>query len=338
MPNRVVFNLLLSTLLPACSVTLAAAQIQGLASGFQVQITLSQKAAAKLNSQSQGMVLIAAYSSNAAPGADTSNGKLDLGRQTMDIPGRSETVRMNGPQIPDRIVESIRGPVLVNLTAQSGSIHSSAPGSSGNLLNCNSFDGTFQDAIQTMPVLHCSLPTETDANQNSTPQSIPPDRIADSYAIYTMLVPGSAANTIAQTPTQNWRLADTTINISDMNPAVPPNGQLNPPPDNEHAFIEAVHDYNTRKNERFHLDAASFHPAPPFPLIDGQQARNIQQSGSPDTGITFFSAVYFDSKQTAALVYVNLWCANLCSAGQWVYLEKHGGQWVRRSGLTIGGG
>ena len=51
----------------------------------------------------------------------------------------------------------------------------------------------------------------------------------------------------------------------------------------------------------------------------------------------FFSAVYFNQNLTAALVYVNVWCASLCAAGQWVYLEKHGGQWVRRSGLTIGG-
>lgn len=345
MKNRAASKRLLSVVLPACCIPLAAAQIQGLASGFDVQITLSQKAAAKLSSQSQGMVLVASYSANVAPNAtsgaatqtQSQPGKLDLGHQTMDIPGRAETVRMNGPNIPDRIIESIRGPVLLSLTAHSGSIHSSAASTSNNLLSCNSFDGTFQDAVRKGPVLHCSLTTENDVSTNSTPQSIPPDRVADSYAIYALLVPGSPHNTIAQTPTQNWRLADTTINISDMNPAVPPNGQLNPPPENPRGFDEAVHDYNTRKYERFHLDAASFHPAPPFPLIDSHQASNIRQSGSPNTGITFFSAVYFDSHLNAALVYVNLWCANLCSAGQWVYLEKHNGQWVRRSGLTTGG-
>ena len=333
MKNRATFNRLFSILLLACSIPLVAAQIQRAASGFDVQISLSQNAAAKLASASQGIVLIAAYSANAAPGAQS--GHIDLGRQTMDIPGRPETVRMNAPTIPDRILAEIKGPVLVNLTAHSGAIHSTA---SSNLLNCNSFDGNLQAAVHTMPVLHCSLLAENDSAGGGAPQSLPPDRVADSYAIYSMLVPGSPGDTIAQTPTQNWTLADTTINISDMNPAIPPNGQLSPPPDNAHAFIEAVHDYNTRKYERFHLEAANFHPAPPFPLINSQQASNIRQSGSPETGVTSFSAVYFNNKQTAALVYVNLWCANMCSAGTWVYLEKHDGQWVRRSGLTTGGG
>lgn len=94
MKNRAASKRLLSVVLPACCVPLAAAQIQGLASGFDVQITLSQKAAAKLSSQSQGMVLVASYSANAAPNAATQTqsqpGKLDLGHQTMDIPGRPE--------------------------------------------------------------------------------------------------------------------------------------------------------------------------------------------------------------------------------------------------------
>jgi hypothetical protein len=47
--------------------------------------------------------------------------------------------------------------------------------------------------------------------------------------------------------------------------------------------------------------------------------------------------VYFDTKHAAALVYMNDWCAHLCSAGTWVYLEKHGGHWVRRSGVVSGG-
>jgi hypothetical protein len=51
-------------------------------------------------------------------------------------------------------------------------------------------------------------------------------------------------------------------------------------------------------------------------------------------GVTFFSQVFFNSAQTAALVYMNNWCANLCAAGEWVYLEKHGSRWVRRSGIT----
>ncbi len=60
-----------------------------------------------------------------------------------------------------------------------------------------------------------------------------------------------------------------------------------------------------------------------------------QWAGYP--GVTYFSEVYFDSKHQAALVYMNDWCAHLCASGSWVYLEKHGGQWVRRSGVTTPG-
>ncbi len=49
-------------------------------------------------------------------------------------------------------------------------------------------------------------------------------------------------------------------------------------------------------------------------------------------GITYFSEVYFNIAQTAALVYILDWCGNLCSQSEWVYLEKQNGVWVRRSG------
>ena len=49
-------------------------------------------------------------------------------------------------------------------------------------------------------------------------------------------------------------------------------------------------------------------------------------------GITFLSEVYFNTAQTAALVYILDWCGNLCSQSEWVYLEKENGVWIRRSG------
>jgi hypothetical protein len=129
-------------------------------------------------------------------------------------------------------------------------------------------------------------------------------------------------------------MADTTVNVNDMNPAVPPNGELKPPPNNAQAFNEAVHDFNVRKYQRFRLQPDSFHPPRPFPLINENQVSQLRNPGSGQAGVIFFSAVYFNANQTAALVYVNNWCANMCSAGQWVYLEKQNGQWVRRSGIV----
>jgi len=171
--------------------------------------------------------------------------------------------------------------------------------------------------------------------RSADPAPIPAQRAANSYAIYSLLLPGAAEDRIAPTKARDWVVADTTINLTDMNPAIPPNGQLTPPPDNPKAFEEALGDFEARKYERFQITAKGLgresHPR----LIDQQRVDSIRQSGQG--GIVFFSAVYFNHAQTAALVYVNQWCANLCSAGQWVYLEKQGGHWVRRSGITNGG-
>ena len=59
---------------------------------------------------------------------------------------------------------------------------------------------------------------------------------------------------------------------------------------------------------------------------------DMQSAYSNYLGITYFSEVYFNVAQTAALVYVLDWCGNLCSQSEWVYLEKQNGTWVRRSG------
>lgn len=173
------------------------------------------------------------------------------------------------------------------------------------------------------------------AEGSADPAPIPVQRAANSYAIYSLLLPGGPLDKTTPTHARDWVLADTTINITDMNPAIPPDGQLTPPPDNPRAFEEAVGDFEARKYERFQLTAEGFgHESHPR-LIDQQRVDSIRQTGHG--GIVFFSAVYFNHAETAALVYVNQWCANLCSAGQWVYLEKHGGHWVRRSGITRGG-
>jgi hypothetical protein len=179
---------------------------------------------------------------------------------------------------------------------------------------------------------------------------IPADRAADTYAIYGMLLPGEPFNSMPPNQTGRWAIADTTISIVDMNPAIPPDGQLKAPDDNAKAFREALHDYEARRYQRFRLSAQDFHLTHPFSLLTDAQVGELRQARSSVTadsglqgqyagypGVTFFTQVFFNSDQTAALVYRNNWCANLCSGGSWVYLEKHGGKWVLRSGITAPG-
>ncbi|MGB7134123.1 MAG: hypothetical protein WBD46_02480 [Acidobacteriaceae bacterium] len=156
---------------------------------------------------------------------------------------------------------------------------------------------------------------------------MPPDRAEDSYAIYALLM--GDRNWPACQPGATRAIAEVTVNDPDRDPRVPPQGQLKPPPDNPNGFNEAVGDYEANKNIRVKLDEEGFRPQHSFPLVDPQAAKSA--------GTTYFSEVYFDKKHRAALVYMSEWCANLASAGTWVYLEKQGGQWVRRSGIVVPG-
>lgn len=170
------------------------------------------------------------------------------------------------------------------------------------------------------------------ATHDSGPAQIPAKRAADSYEIYSLLLPGGPLDKTTPTKARSWAVADTTVNITDMNPAVPPDGLLKAPADNRKAFEQALRDYEARKYERFRLTTNGFGSGHSPQLIGQDRVDAIRDSGQG--GIVFFSAVYFNKTQTAALVFVNTWCANLCSAGQWVYLEKQGKQWVRRSGVS----
>ena len=175
---------------------------------------------------------------------------------------------------------------------------------------------------------------------------MPADRSADSYAIYSLLMPGQPFAQLPADQNAHWAIAGVTVNTDDRNPAVPPDGQLKPPPDHEKEFREALLDYQANQYVRIELTQKEFRIGHDFSLLSpdevasfreaktGSQAQS-QFDGYP--GITFFSGVYFDAHHDAALVYMNDWCAHLCASGTWVYLEKHGGKWVRNSGIVVPG-
>lgn len=169
----------------------------------------------------------------------------------------------------------------------------------------------------------------------------------NTYAIYSLLMPGVPFQTMSPSQAPHFAIAAQTVNIDDMNPAIPPDGQLQPPPNNAQAFREAVQDFYTRQYERTRI-AHQLQLDRPYTLLDPAEIAELRETlagidpgselkdkwaGYP--GITYFSEVYFDSTHTAALVYMNNFCANLCANGQWIYLEKQGKQWVRRSGLNV---
>jgi hypothetical protein len=170
---------------------------------------------------------------------------------------------------------------------------------------------------------------------------------ADAYAIYSLLMPGVPFAGMSPTQAPHLAIAGTTVSIEQMNPAIAPDSELQPPPNNQEAFSEAVQDFHTRRYERIHLED-QLKLDRPYTLLSADDVGELRETlagidpgsqlqskwaGYP--GITYFSEVYFNSAHTAALVYMNNFCANLCANGQWIYLEKNGEQWVRRSGLNI---
>jgi hypothetical protein len=172
----------------------------------------------------------------------------------------------------------------------------------------------------------------------------PPDRLPDTYLIYSMLMPGQVFMDMDSGQNQPWVISNMTVNEDDINPKLAPEAVLQAPSDNAGDFQEAVSDYNQRKKEHIAL-TRRFHLSRPYVLLPAEEAAQFRASRTdPDTnsdaqetyggylGITYFSEVYFNIAQTAALVYILDWCGNLCSQADWVYLEKQNGVWVRRSG------
>jgi hypothetical protein len=205
--------------------------------------------------------------------------------------------------------------------------------------------GLFVASPQATPNRKAPMPT---GPEGAIP--MPADRADDSYAIYSRLMPGEEFARMAPELNAHWAIAEITVNEDDRNPAVAPQTQLKPPPENPRGFEEAVQDYEANKSARIELTKSPFHLDHDFSLLPPQQVAALRaaKSGPQVTsqaraqwagypGITFFSEVYFDAKHRAALVYMNDWCAQLCAAGTWVYLEKQGGQWVRRSGIVVPG-
>jgi hypothetical protein len=199
-----------------------------------------------------------------------------------------------------------------------------------------------QPQQQAAPASHPKSPDENGDH-------IPSDRAKDSYAIYSLLMPGKLFEHIGTTSASRWAIAEKTITFSEMNPRIDPRGALKPPPGNEAAFHQAVQDFEQSREISYTLQPR-LHLDHPYDLLSPAQVRELRETRSaaaPDSrqraryaaypGVTFFSAVYFSKDQKAALVYVNDWCGVLCAQGQWVYLEKINGEWQRKSGITVPG-
>jgi hypothetical protein len=140
-------------LLLACPIEAAADRF-----AFTVQVTLSNRAAAKLVQASEGIIVSASYAGNPIPTAAMHAdeiGQIDLGTENVEAPRKAGIVRVTGRNIAQDHLAWIKGPVLLNVN-----VYTARHSGPDNILACDFFDGKLEDAMRKPVALHCSLIVE----------------------------------------------------------------------------------------------------------------------------------------------------------------------------------
>jgi hypothetical protein len=185
--------------------------------------------------------------------------------------------------------------------------------------------------------------------------TMPSDRLADSYAIYSHLLPHGQIEG-AEWKLTFWLLEETTVATvpadhpcdsgSDTSESVMssnPHRDIHPPADQETAFRALLADFDAHCHERIQLTADYLHTNLPVHLADQAASKRLEAAEfqtRPSTatsakqnefagaaGIHSFSQVYFTPDHSVAMVYTGLWCGGLCGMWRWVVLERKDGQW-----------
>ncbi len=125
--------------------------------GFDVNVTLSRKAAAKLASQKEGIVAFADYYGDPKRSAEkraNEIGQISLAPQDEEvaIPGIGGRARISGAKVDPKRLDWLAGPVKVNVN-----VASARKSSSDNLLGCDFIDGPLSQCQKEPVALHCAL-------------------------------------------------------------------------------------------------------------------------------------------------------------------------------------
>jgi hypothetical protein len=186
-------------------------------------------------------------------------------------------------------------------------------------------------------------------------QSMPADRAADSYEIYSQLLPGDQIEW-GDAQRSQWLMEDVTKAVVLDSPCASDGmmaGSMNPhqsikaPEAQQAAFAEVLADFDAHCHDRYKLDAPKFRLALPVRMMD-EDARGRYVQGvmhymppandimrAPATpnefagaaGMHSFTAVYFNRAHTMAMTEIGMYCGGLCGNWSWVVLERKGGHW-----------
>jgi hypothetical protein len=199
----------------------------------------------------------------------------------------------------------------------------------------------------------------TSAVSQSEPLPMPQDRVADSYVIYSQLLPGDEIEW-GKVQRSFWLLEDTTKTEPSDRPCAT-GGMMNPhqaiqaPEPRTTDLAEALADFDAHCHDRYRIDASQFQVKLPVRLLDEEARKrfvshvegykppqnNIMQAPpTPDefkgaAGMHSFTAVYFNRAHTLAMTEIGMFCGGLCGNWRWVVLERKDGQWQTLPWVTM---
>jgi hypothetical protein len=187
---------------------------------------------------------------------------------------------------------------------------------------------------------------QTTTTPQLKPMPMPQDLAADSYEIYSQLLPGNQIEW-SHAPRTQWLVEDTTKAVP-LDSTCATGGMMNPhkaiqaPQPRQKEFDEVLADFDAHCHDRYQLDAVKLRVELPVRLLD-EQARqryvrgvssfmppnnNIMQApATPDefkgaAGMHSFTAVYFNRAHTLAMTEIGMYCGGLCGNWRWVVLER----------------
>ncbi|UXN60566.1 hypothetical protein [Phyllobacterium zundukense] len=125
--------------------------------GFDVNVTLSPKAAARLAAEKEGIVVFADYYGDpkrSAAKRANEIGQIDLNQQdeTVQIPGTGGHAHVSGAKVDTKRLDWLAGPAKVNVN-----VASARKTNPDNLLACDFIDGALADVMKAPVTLHCYL-------------------------------------------------------------------------------------------------------------------------------------------------------------------------------------
>lgn len=124
---------------------------------FDVNVTLSEKALAKLGTLKEGIIISAAYYGDPRPSFkkhvdETGHINLGSGDEEVELPASGGRATVTGSKVDTTRLVWLSGPVQINVN-----VYSARKSNSDNLLSCDFIDGPLADVVNAPVPLHCTL-------------------------------------------------------------------------------------------------------------------------------------------------------------------------------------